>query len=692
MTKLFNSLWEDKSIYNDIDLYVTHISTFDFETIKNNKKQVFYNIPCSFDIETTSFEMNGQKCAIMYEWTFCICGCCIYGRKWEDFLKLLNKLQHTFNKGKLLIYVHNLEYEFQFIYKRIQFSKVFALDNRRVCYAQYLNFEFRCSYILSGVSLAILGKQLNTYHIEKLVGALNYDLIHTPLTPLTDLEISYCINDCLVVVAYVQEMIEQYDGKIFNIPLTKTGKVRKVCREKCKKTRDYYKIMKILQIDTEEYKILKKAFAGGFTHANVYHSCCIHENVYSLDECSAYPSVMLCEQFPMGKGCKVTVKSKKHLESICKEFCAIFCVCFTDITATQFENPISKSKCFILENFIENNGRIMKADRLALYMTNVDYEVIKHFYKWSKMAIKDCYIYRKDYLPKPILQCVLDFYAGKTELKGVEGKEIEYALTKELLNSMYGMTVTDIYKPQYTVNDMQEWVCDMPDLESTIEKYNKSKNRFLFYAWGVFITAYARRNLFSAIHELKNDFIYADTDSVKFLNYDTHKQWFEKYNEHITRKIKHSCKINLLDFEKTQPKTKDGTVKPLGIWEIDGIYRLFKTLGAKRYAYFIDDKFMFTVAGCGKIKGSKYLQSISNSDFDCMNKFNNEMYIPPEHTGKLTHTYIDEEINGVIYDYLGVPYEYNEKSFVHLEPCEFTLSITQQYLQLVNTIREEYIL
>ena len=294
-------------------------------------------------------------------------------------------------------------------------------------------------------------------------------------------------------------------------------------------------------------------------------------------------------------------------------------------------------------------------------------------------------------MPKPILQCVLDFYAGKTELKGVDGKEIEYALLKELLNSLFGMTVTDIYKPQYTVNDMQEWVCDIPDIEKTIEQYNKSKNRFLFYVWGVFITAYARRNLFSAIYELKNDLVYVDTDSAKFLNYENHKEWFEKYNEHITRKIKHSCNINHLDYNKTNPKTKDGEHKPMGVWEIDGIYRLFKTLGAKRYAYFIGDKFMFTVAGCGKKKGSEYLYSISQNDFDCMNKFNNEMYIPPEHTGKMTHTYIDEEITGVIYDYQGTPYEYNEKSFVHLEPCEFTLNITAQYLKLINTIREERI-
>lgn len=688
---MFNQLWCEKLTFYNVDEYTQYISQFDFKIIKNTKKESFYNIPASFDIETTSFTVGDKKCAIMYEWTFCIAGCCCIGREWCDFTKLLDNINKTFSKARLLVYVHNLSYEFQWLYKRYNFDKVFALDNRKVCYGKYRNVEFRCSYILSGVALASLGHQLNTYKVEKLEGYLDYDLIHTPKTKLTDKEIQYCLNDCYVVVAYIQEMIEQYDGKIFNIPLTKTGKVRKVCRNTCRKTKFYYKLMKKLRLESDEYLILKKAFSGGFTHSNAAHTSVIHENVYSLDECSAYPSVMVCEKFPMGKGVKVQIRSKKHFEYICKKYCCVFHICFTNLHPTQYEHPISKSKCVILENGVENNGRIISADRLSLYCTNVDFEVFKHFYRWDNMGVKECYIYRKDYLPPAIINNILEFYEKKTTLKGVDGSEIEYALMKELLNSMYGMIVTDIFKERYEVNN-QEWCSSMPDLDAEIKKYNESFNRFLYYPWGVFVTAYARRNLFAAINQLKDDYIYSDTDSVKFLHYEKHKKWFDEYNQHITKKIQHSCDVNGLDFKKTQPLTIDGVCKPLGVWEIDGVYRLFKTLGAKRYAYFVDEKFTFTLAGCGKKIGSDYLHNTSVSDFDTLNKFNKGLYIPPEHTGKLTHTYCDEAIEGMLYDYQGQPYQYHELSYVHLEPCEFTLDISKQYEALLKTLRTELIL
>ena len=40
----------------------------------------YYNIPCSFDTECTSFKLAGKKYAWMYAWQFGINGYCFVGR------------------------------------------------------------------------------------------------------------------------------------------------------------------------------------------------------------------------------------------------------------------------------------------------------------------------------------------------------------------------------------------------------------------------------------------------------------------------------------------------------------------------------------------------------------------------------------------------------------------------------------
>ena len=59
------------------------------------------------------------------------------------------------------------------------------------------------------------------------------------------------------------------------------------------------------------------------------------------------------------------------------------------------------------------------------------------------------------------------------------------------------------------------------------------------------------------------------------------------------------------------------------------------------------------------------------------------MYIPENYTGKMTHTYIDDEFIDVFTDYNGVSAEVHEKSFIHLEPCEFEMSISFKFLALM---------
>ena len=171
-----------------------------------------------------------NKRALMYVWQMAINGTTIIGRTWEQFIELLNKISDYLNLGpdkRLIIWVHNLSFEFQFLKDYFTWSKVFDISTRKPIYALTDNgIEFRCSYILSNLSLANVGRSLKKYKVSKLVGDLDYNLIRHNETPLTDTEISYCINDVLVVSAYIKEKIEEVNDDITRLPLTATGYCR----------------------------------------------------------------------------------------------------------------------------------------------------------------------------------------------------------------------------------------------------------------------------------------------------------------------------------------------------------------------------------------------------------------------------------------------------------------------------------
>jgi len=211
---------------------------------KTNKCVELFNVAAGFDIETSSFYDGDSKAAIMYEWTFGIgyvkdgefIKSITYGRTWQElfmFFTAVSVVLNLHDTRRLVVYVHNLPYEWQFMRKQFRWTKVFFLDARKPVYAiNDMGIEFRCSLKLSGLSLANTARNLVKYKSEKLVGDLDYSLIRTPVTPLTEKELAYCRNDIDVILCYIQEKIES-DGGITNIPLTNTGYVRRYCKKAC---------------------------------------------------------------------------------------------------------------------------------------------------------------------------------------------------------------------------------------------------------------------------------------------------------------------------------------------------------------------------------------------------------------------------------------------------------------------------
>lgn len=685
-------------IYNSNDICEIIERVQSTELSRTRKGRKYYELPCAFDIETTSFYDNsGEKVSIMYEWTLAIGWNVIIGRTWEEFLGVYQKLcegLHLNEKKRLIIYIHNLSFEFQFIRKLFDWKTVFSLDTREPVQAITVEgIEFRCSYLLSGYALAKLSDQLTKYKVNKMVGDLDYSLLRHSKTPLTNKEIGYCVNDVLVVIAYIYETIDR-EKSLLNIPLTKTGYVRDYCRKACmynddNKYRDKFKkyrnFIRSLTLDSETYKQLKRAFAGGFTHASSLYSGEILSNVDSFDFTSSYPFVMVSEKFPMSKPELIEITSEEELDYNLKHYCCLFDIQLTKVQSTEpYENYISESKCWGLKNATLNNGRIVKADELCMSVTELDFEIIEGMYEYEDITITNFRRFRKGYLPKDLVLSILQLYVNKTTLKGVEGMEIEYLQSKEKVNAVYGMTVTDICRDEI-VYDEDNWSSIEGDIEKSLEAYNKSMKRFLFYPWGVWVTAYARYNLFTGILEFHDDYAYSDTDSLKVLNSYRHMDYIKRYNQLAIYKLKKAMEYHGIDFNMTRPKNSKGEVKQLGIWDFEGTYDKFKTLGAKRYIYTQKGELHITISGVNKKKGAKYLQDTYGEK--ALDMFDNELVFPPEHTGKMIHTYIDDMREGYLTDYLGNKAYYREQSGVHLENTDYTLSITDAYLKYIAGVK-----
>lgn len=660
------------------------------------KSIAFYDIICTFDTETTSTYIgkDKKKFAFVYEWSFCIAQhenyYTCYGRTLDEFVELMQTLQKYFNLNdskKLIIWVHNLPFDFQFIRKLTRFD-VFATDTRKPILAQTKYFCFRDSLILSAMSLEKTAKNLTSHKIEKLKGDLDYSIVRNSKTILTEKELQYCENDVLILAMYIQEQIDLYDT-ITKIPLTNTGRVREYVRNKClypssKKARDRYReLMKELTLTKEQYYICANAFAGGFTHANHLYVGEILKNVHSIDFKSSYPFCVCAFRYPMSKPILTKIKDKKDFLSRihAKDTVSIMILTFYDLEQIFFyESYLSSSKALKSVDVVENNGRVYSAKEFTIALTNIDYQIIEKTYKFSQVKINIFYSFYATYLPTPIIQSTLDFYQKKTTLKHVDGKETEYLVSKGMLNSIYGMMVTAIVRDEYIYNE--EWSQEKADSDKQIEIYNKSKSRFLYYPWGIFVTAYARRNLWKGILSIGKDYIYSDTDSIKFLNLEKHQQFIDDYNFDCMAKLENMCVDKKISFDLVHPKSIDGKEHWLGTWDYEGMYNKFKTLGAKRYMIEKDGKIEITIAGLSKKEGANFIAS-HKKPFEY---FCNTMTIPSNKTGKMTHTYIDDEQIATITDYQGNTELVKSPSSIHLEPCEFTLDMSKQFLDFLESV------
>lgn len=680
------------------------------------KRPSYKAVVCAFDIETTAFRRYHQS--VMYIWQLQIgFEITIIGRTWNEFLDCTEKIKKALGEKRLVTYVHNLSYEFQFLSGIWYFSPedVFCTEPRSILRADMGPYELRCSYRLSNMSLDEYTRQMKAAH-RKLSGIkFDYSKKRYPWTRLTPDEMAYCINDVVGLVESVtQHMINEGDT-LYSVPMTSTGFVR---RDERKAMRTFnWNTMRRLIPPFDVYLHLRRGFRGGNTHANRHFTGQIVYDVHSMDMASAYPAAMLL-RFPMGRWYEAD-PSNYNLEYlkdliVRRKKAVLMRVAFLDIRLQDERWPVPYlpvDKCdHVIPYTVEemtakgwrkfpmsiDNGRIMAASYLETTITDIDLSIITEEYTWEKMEIQYLAFSTYGPLPAQIRETMLLYYDRKTSLKGIPEEAFLYDASKRKINALYGMMVQDAIQIRYLYKEGgdENGVPYVIDNSRTAEEiYNKATQyTTLSYAWGVWITSYCRRRLEDGIRliyeagekekketgRIRTHFIYADTDSLKYTgNVD-----FTELNRHIEEQ---SRKMN---GTATDRKGKEHV---LGCYEWEYCTPMFLTWGAKKYCYMDPDAYRrqtvagtgdtwhITIAGVNKKEGAKELERAGGIEA-----------LLPDETGR--PSYIFRESGGVEAVYNDYPEvqtirigknELDVTRNVYLEQHPYTLSVTAEYERII---------
>lgn len=730
-------------------VYLNNIITFDIENstayIIDSQAVVFSHDKVSTD-EGAKYYASQKTESIMYIWA-CAIECqdgvkVFIGRTWQQYQEFLNMLseeitrQYQFDvepdsairqvqyqsivnkRGRVnaFIYIHNLGHEFQFLRNVLNrdFSKpnsVFARASRNPMYAKCstgkrgstlthgrVNYRFTDTVVL-------VQKKLDTWcedselPTKKLAVPQDYYLkIRTPLSKLTPFDIQYSINDVISMVYGVDQYRTKY-GFLYNIPLTQTGEVRRKCIANVAHANPTWanhckNIMESMTLDM--YQTLTHAFVGGWTHANVMYSDQVLHDVLAFDFASSYPWVMCAFKYPIGTMTHIVPEMYDTYLSMDPRSLSSTHRYMVEVSLTNvhlrpgMQNTfVSQSKCkeSSLSEVILDNGRIYQAGTMTITLTDLDWIIFQQVYDYSTCDIINMWASEADFLPRELILTILEYYAGKTNYKDVAGKETLYNESKQFINSIYGVSVTRLIDGDVTFDDIEGWM--KSELNETLfgEKVDSSfnENTFLTYQIGVWVTAFARNNLWQLILKMDNHVANGDTDSLKGPFDDTDMQYINEYNDWVTERQTEVASLLNFDVNMYSPLTPKGEPKQLGIFAREDDCIDFKTLGAKRYAYTYYDKkkgrniTKVTVAGLPKDAGKDKIKSI--------NDFNNNTIWSTDESHKLIRAYNDNQTIGAIWtDEDGIKYTTNKYDTygVTLLPTTFNLSMSDIYDEFID--------
>lgn len=664
---------------------------------RNRNRIEYYNYPCSFDIETTTI-IPGQldyigteedpPLAFPYLFQWCIYGRVIMCRHYwqaQDIFKWIIQYFRTAGNRRLVLFIHNAGYEHTFCSHMwdIDPEKCFALDEHHpVTIITRDGLMFRDSYKMTNMSLATLTKDWSR-HWKKDKDIMDYSQLRTPYTELDDNTIIYSALDVLSLSDAMIPFLAARGEYIWTKCPTSTSFIRKGLKKeigigvkkRSPEQKKYFRILKNQRVSYEQFKMLLRLARGGNTHANRKYTGQLLSDLCHFDITSSYPAQMVCyPEYPIGiwqpldpgSTPEVIEKFEAH------DQCTMFDIALVDAELKDgVPVPyISIAKMTIIKGSgmrYTDNGRYiggLKVIRISIF--GVEWPIIKSQYDFTDAVILGGYFCEKGYFPDIVRRYVLDLYAKKTELKGVAGQEVEYAISKTYVNGVFGMSYTNPLRDTYEVTENGITLKPEEDPAGFLEKYQNSISYFMCYAWGCMVAALGRVYLQKMIDAAGDNFVYCDTDSIFALHPDIVAPKIKALEEELTN-YQRQCGMQLVY------KDIKGREHELGGITDEGSVEYFKTFGAKKYITVEDGKLTCTIAGVPKKAGSKLIGSPENFQLG----FN----FKGKDTGKNCLWY-NPDPGITLHDEQGRPIEIHAN--VAMLPCDYLLSLSQDYEECLS--------
>ncbi len=656
--------------------------------VAKSRSLYYYNQFLTMDIETSKVESGidiatGKKLYEAFAYTIALHTGkqCILCRTWEEYNTIMVWLAERLYRSpkyRCVVYVHNLPYEFQFMRSFMNIDKLFATEPRKVVKCLANNFEYRCSYKLTNMGLDRFLKSLPPERVphQKQSGEdFDYSKLRTPKTVLTPKELQYIYNDVAGLHEGIEYQLESENDTIATIPLTSTGYVRRHLRA-IMNTKENHEQFVEMALDKYLYGLLRDARRGGNCHCSPIWAARLIKKMKSLDMSSAYPAVMVQKKFPMRPFRPVWDFNKFEQYVDNPDIACILDLTFTNIRIKTLATIpyLPRSICTQIDNITTDNGRILKGEKVSIVLTDIDYKIIREQYEWDgEPECNACYCSQYDYLPDELRDELLKMYKDKTTLK--DSDYYYYMKQKNKFNSTFGCMLTDICQESVvyipTAKDNPFKKKKERTYTTMLSKYYGNKDSFLSYQHGIWVTAWCRWRLQRAIDLLGECMVYCDTDSVKYKESLASQTLKDTLNKEIYEDIKNCGKNCTVEYK--------GKSYTLGLWEDDGDYELFKSLGAKKYCYTTaDGKIHITVSGLSKTKAEAWF-----SEHGGIEKFTPGTIVPVGASGRTVSTYNDRP--NIITLKIGDE-EINVGANVVITDTTYEFSITEDYDKLITTI------